>query len=304
MSLRSEALLDHIANFLKFISSTQSFWFSLDTSYNHGCHPASRFRLDPDEYEALLIVAGLASYTRFGFQIKASAWRKFLGGRRFVIDNCAIEFEQKKIDLDAYINGTPPSRLQRRKLYVVRIGNKSEQSHNKIEEQIGRDGRLIAPPPRMNLLRITQQSFRIIVDQYLWQYTIDNDDGDENKDIGTASSRPQPDCTSGSPPAASADEVANTPPANKKRKLNEVLSLTDAMPDDNDVRQLYPHLCRALGLDDGFDPTDSSVRKSTVALLTEINHLLSTKYELVVRGYGNKNINYVRVPQTCSDDSL
>ena len=282
MSLRSEALLDHIANFLKFISSTQSFWFSLDTSYNHGCHPASRFRLDPDEYEALLIVAGLASYTRFGFQIKASAWRKFLGGRRFVIDNCAIEFEQKKIDLDAYINGTPPSRLQRRKLYVVRIGNKSEQSHNKIEEQIGRDGRLIAPPPRMNLLRITQQSFRIIVDQYLWQYTIDNDDGDENKDIGTASSRPQPDCTSGSPPAASADEVANTPPANKKRKLNEVLSLTDAMPDDNDVRQLYPHLCRALGLDDGFDPTDSSVRKSTVALLTEINHLLSTEYELVV----------------------
>jgi len=82
-----------------------------------------------------------------------------------------------------------------------------------------------------------------------------------------------------------------------------VLSLTDAMPDDNNVRQLYSHLCRAFGLDDGFDPTDSSVWKSTVALLTEINHLLSTEYD-VVRGYGNKNINYVRVPQTCSDDSF
>jgi hypothetical protein len=138
----------------------------------------------------------------------------------------------------------------------------------------------------MNLLHITQQSFGIIVDQYLWQYTIDNDDGDEDKDIGTASSRPQPDCTSGSPPPASADKVANTP-ANKKHKLNKVLSLTDAMPDDNDVRQLYPHLCCALGLDDGFDLTNSSVWKSTVALLTEINHLLSTKYELVVQGYGN-----------------
>ena len=135
------------------------------------------------------------------------------------------------------------------------------------------------------------------MDQYLWQYAINNDDG-EHKDSGTASSRPQPDCTSGSPPAASADEVANTPPANKKRKLNEVLLLTDAMPDDNDVRQLYPHLCCALGLDDGFDPTDSSVRKSTVAFLTEINSLLSTEYELVVRGFGNKNINYVRVPQS------
>ena len=74
---------------------------------------------NPNEYDALLIVTGLASYTRFGFQIKADAWRKFLGGRRFVADDCPIEFEQKKIDLDAYINGTPPSRLQRRTFYVA-----------------------------------------------------------------------------------------------------------------------------------------------------------------------------------------
>jgi len=70
MSLSSEALLDHIANFLEFISSAQSFWFLLNTSYGHGCHLANRFRLDPDEYEALLIVAGLASYMRFGFKNK------------------------------------------------------------------------------------------------------------------------------------------------------------------------------------------------------------------------------------------
>ncbi len=61
----------------------------------------------------------LASYTRFGFQIMADAWRKFLGGRLFVADDCPIEFEQKKIDLDTYINGTPQPRLQRRKLYVA-----------------------------------------------------------------------------------------------------------------------------------------------------------------------------------------
>ena len=73
MSLSSEALLDHKADFLKFISSAQSFWFLLDTSYNHGCHLVSRFCLDPDEYEVLLIAAGLASYTRFGFQIKVDA---------------------------------------------------------------------------------------------------------------------------------------------------------------------------------------------------------------------------------------
>ncbi len=37
MSSSSEALLDHIVDFLKFISSAQSFWFSLDTSYDNGC---------------------------------------------------------------------------------------------------------------------------------------------------------------------------------------------------------------------------------------------------------------------------
>jgi len=72
--------LDHIANFLKFISNTQSFWFTLDTSYDHGCHLANRFCLEPNDYEVLLVVAGLAHYTRFSFAMKPAAWSKFLGG--------------------------------------------------------------------------------------------------------------------------------------------------------------------------------------------------------------------------------
>jgi hypothetical protein len=47
MSQSPQSILDHIANFLKFISNTESFWLTLDTSYNHGCHLANRFRLDP-----------------------------------------------------------------------------------------------------------------------------------------------------------------------------------------------------------------------------------------------------------------
>jgi hypothetical protein len=42
----------------------------LNMSYNHDCHLASRFRLEPNNYEVLLVVAGLASYARFGFAIK------------------------------------------------------------------------------------------------------------------------------------------------------------------------------------------------------------------------------------------
>jgi hypothetical protein len=64
MSLSSESILDHIADYLKFISGAQSFWYMLNTSYNHDCHLASWFRLEPNNYEVLLVVAGLAWYTR------------------------------------------------------------------------------------------------------------------------------------------------------------------------------------------------------------------------------------------------
>jgi len=80
MCSSSEALLDHNADFLKFVSSAQSFWFSLNTSYDHGCHLVNRFLVDPNEYKALhevlLIVAGLGHYTRFGFAMKPTAWSK------------------------------------------------------------------------------------------------------------------------------------------------------------------------------------------------------------------------------------
>jgi hypothetical protein len=91
--------------------------------------------------------------------MKPAAWRKFLGGNRFASDDCAIKFDQKKIDLDAYINGTPLLQLKRRKFYVVRIRNKNEQSPNKIEEQMGQDGRLITTPPQLNRIGIKTQSF-------------------------------------------------------------------------------------------------------------------------------------------------
>jgi hypothetical protein len=143
MSSSCESILDHIAGYLKFISKAQSFWFTLNTSYDHSCHLASRFHLEPNDYEVLLVIAGLASYTQLGFAIKQTAWRKFLGGHRFAVDDCAIEFEQKKIDIDAYIDGAWSSRSNRGGFYVVRIGNKNKQSPNRIENQRGRDGQLI-----------------------------------------------------------------------------------------------------------------------------------------------------------------
>ncbi len=45
----------------------------------------------------------------------------------------------------------------------------------------------------------------------------------------------------------------------------------------------YPHPSQALGDEDGyFDPADPGVEASLHGLLQEIDHLLSTKYELNV----------------------
>ena len=57
MRQRSESILDHIAEYLQFLSHAPSFWFTLNTpSYDHGCHLARWFHLDPDHYEVLLLL--------------------------------------------------------------------------------------------------------------------------------------------------------------------------------------------------------------------------------------------------------
>ena len=80
MSQSSKSILDHIAEILRFISNALLFWFTLNTSYDHGCHLANPFHLDPNNYEVLLVVASLTHYTGFGFAMKPTAWRKFLEG--------------------------------------------------------------------------------------------------------------------------------------------------------------------------------------------------------------------------------
>jgi len=132
--------------------------------------------LEPHDYEVLLIVAGLASYNRYGFKMKPTAWRTFLGSHHFMNYDIVIEFEPKKINLEAYVIGVRPSRTSMKTFYAIRIGTKIEGSPNKIEDQIGRDGRLVTTPSRLNLMRIKTQSFKEIAAQYLWQYAIDNEE--------------------------------------------------------------------------------------------------------------------------------
>jgi hypothetical protein len=61
-----------------------------------------------------LLVWRIIANNQVGFAIKPTAWGKFLGGHLCASDNCAIELDIKKIDLDAYIVRTPPSWLKQR----------------------------------------------------------------------------------------------------------------------------------------------------------------------------------------------
>jgi len=53
--------------------------------------------------------------------------------------------------------------------------NKIEQSPNKIEEQMGQDGRLITTPPGLNGIGIKTKSFQRIVEPFIWNYLVEND---------------------------------------------------------------------------------------------------------------------------------
>ncbi len=91
--------------------------------------------------------------------------------------------------------------------------------------------------------------------------------------------------------------ASSTTTSNKKRKYNTITPGDDDNMAKSDIAKSYLHLLRALGVgEDGFNPTNPSVQKSICSLLSELNGLLSTTYQLDVSGLSNKRISYVRVP--------
>ena len=95
---------DHLADHLIYLSSSSSFWFSLNSSYEHDFHLFKRLGMMPKDYEYLLVAANLAHVDkRWGFSIKMMKWRLFLEGHRFTAINCDCTFEVdvRKVDLNA-----------------------------------------------------------------------------------------------------------------------------------------------------------------------------------------------------------
>ena len=297
--------LDHLAEHMICLSTASSFWFSLNSSYDHEFHLSKQLGITPQDYEFLLVAADLALFhKRYGFSIKPMKWKVFLEGHRFTTINCdrTFEVDEKKVDLNALMKGKPPK--HRMKVNFIRIGVLHANSPRKIEMQKDSDGRMIVTPSRLNGLRLQQSSFRRLIKPILWNYILDNnvdedhkdeDDGEDDEDDSDVDS----------------EENATSSPttSNKKRKYNAVQGIITPGEDENmkaysNMAKSYPYLSRALGGEDGFDPTNPSVKRSMRELLKELNELLSTEYQLDVNGISNNKISYVRVPRSQRDRSF
>ena len=82
-------LLDHLAEHISYLSTASSFWFNVNSSYDHGCNLSKQMGMSPQNYEYLLVAANLAHFhQRWGFSIKISKWKLFLEGHRFATTNC------------------------------------------------------------------------------------------------------------------------------------------------------------------------------------------------------------------------
>jgi hypothetical protein len=146
------ALLDHLADHLIYLSTATSFWYSLDSSYDHEFHLSKRLGMSPNDYEYLLVAAQLAHFhKKWGFSIKKLKWKLFIEGHRFTTTDCTatsngtFEIDAKTMDLTAFINGVSP--VHRVRSHFIRIGRLDANSPRKIELQKYSDGRMIVTPP-------------------------------------------------------------------------------------------------------------------------------------------------------------
>jgi hypothetical protein len=55
----------HLAEYMIYLSTAQSFWFSLNLSYDHDFHLSLRFGMTAHSYEFLLVAANTAHLAQF-----------------------------------------------------------------------------------------------------------------------------------------------------------------------------------------------------------------------------------------------
>jgi hypothetical protein len=60
-----DTLHGHLAEYLIYLSTAQSFWFSLNSSYDHDFHLSQQFGMTAHSYECLLVAANQAVFLTY-----------------------------------------------------------------------------------------------------------------------------------------------------------------------------------------------------------------------------------------------
>jgi hypothetical protein len=50
-------IFDHLAEYFHYLAAAPSFWFSLNSSYDHEFHLSRRLGMSPDDYECIMVAA-------------------------------------------------------------------------------------------------------------------------------------------------------------------------------------------------------------------------------------------------------
>jgi hypothetical protein len=277
--------LDHVAQLLNFLSQAKSFWFTLNTSYCHGLHLVKWFCMNKYDYEALLVAANLAGYTRGQLVIIRSQWDNFLGGHHLfgLSSNILFKFNKIKINLDG----------KRQICYVILIGPKSIYANHpsplKCFDQVDNDGEFITRPPRLTELCLHQQKFQQDTEKIIVHTQIELDMCKEETYLVTAPGSPAPLVTATVPSIAPSTQPSSTKISPEKHtKVNK-----------------YPQFSQILGED--LDTSDSGTNELIQTLLSEIIDILcpGVGEEVKVNNRSNcKWILFVRVPSTSSEKSF
>ena len=152
MPASSTTVLDQITRFVILLSGAPAYWFTINASCDHASQLSIQLRIDEDVYKKLLIAANLARYSKGNaFCIAGDEWKSFLMGHHLFVNSSLsspFQFDKKRVSH----NNT------RGDVYVVWIGWVGEHSppNININNQLIQDSH----PPRINSLRIHQQSFR------------------------------------------------------------------------------------------------------------------------------------------------
>jgi hypothetical protein len=232
------------------------------------------------DYEAILVAANLAQYTRGQLGIIRSQWDNFLGGHHLfgLSSTVLFKFDKIKINLDG----------KRQECYVIQIGRKSIDANHlspqKFFDRVDNDGEFITRPPRLTEFCLHQQKFWRDTEQIIVRTQIEMDMCEED----TAPGSPAPLATGTVPSIAPSTHPSTKISPQKHTKVNK-----------------YPQLLQILGED--FDPSDSKTNELIQTLLLEIIDILrpGVGEEVKVKNRSNRKwVLFVQVPSTSSEKSF